>query len=79
MIGINNRDLRTLEVDINTTRRILQKTDSREKVVVSESGIKTPSDICFLHTFGVQAFLIGGAIMMADDPKKKVEEFVLAL
>lgn len=79
MVGINNRDLRTLEVDINTTRRILQKTDSREKVVVSESGIKTPSDICFLHTFGVQAFLIGGAIMMADDPKKKVEEFVLAL
>lgn len=79
MVGINNRDLRTLKVDINTTRRILQKADSKEKVVVSESGINTPSHIRFLRTCGAQAFLIGSAIMMADDPKKKVEEFVLAL
>lgn len=79
MVGINNRDLRTLKVDINTTRRILQKVDSKQKVVVSESGIKTPSDIRFLHQSGAQAFLIGSAIMTADNLEKKVEEFVLAL
>ena len=79
VVGINNRDLRTLKVDLNTTKRILRKVGSIEKVVVSESGIKTPSDIRFLHRSGAKAFLIGSAIMTANDPKKKVEEFVLAL
>jgi indole-3-glycerol phosphate synthase len=79
LIGINNRDLGTLKVNLEVTKRILEKNDSHEKIVVSESGIKTPADLRFLHKCGARAFLIGSSIMMAENIKSKVEEFVLAL
>jgi len=79
LIGINNRDLKTLKVDIRTTRRILIKNDPEGKIIVSESGIKTPADIRFLQDCGAHAFLIGSAIMMARDIEEKVKEFVMAL
>jgi len=78
LIGINNRDLRTLKVDIRITERILKRYGTREKVVVSESGVMTPADLLFLRGCGAQAFLIGSAIMMADNIEKKVKEFVTA-
>ena len=78
LIGINNRDLRTLEVDIGITERILKRYGTHEKVVVSESGVMTPADLLFLCRCGAQAFLIGSAIMMADNIEKKVKEFVTA-
>ena len=79
LIGINNRDLRTLKVDLGVTKRILEKNDAHEKIVVSESGIKTLTDLRFLHECGAHAFLIGSAIMMADNIEKKVKEFVMVL
>ncbi|MCW4038619.1 MAG: indole-3-glycerol-phosphate synthase [Candidatus Bathyarchaeota archaeon] len=78
LVGINNRDLRTFAVDLNTTPRILQTMSSTGKVVVSESGIKTPADIRFLHASGAQAFLVGSAIMDVDDVEGKVQELVMA-
>ncbi len=78
LIGINNRDLKTLKVDIKTTKRILQKFTKREigdKLVISESGIKTPDDIRFLRSCGADAFLIGTAIMTAD----KIRDIVARL
>jgi indole-3-glycerol phosphate synthase len=79
LIGINNRDLRTFTVDLSTTPRILQSIPSTRKVIVSESGIKTPIDIRFLHASGAQAFLVGSAIMDVDDIEEKVRELVMAL
>ncbi len=79
LVGINNRDLRTFAVDLNITRRLLQTMSSTGKVVVSESGITTPADIRFLHASGAQAFLVGSAIMDADDVEGKVQELVMAL
>ncbi len=79
LIGINNRDLGTLKVDLGVTKRILEKNDSHNKVVVSESGIRTPADLRFLHECGARAFLIGSAIMMAENIENKVKEFVWAL
>lgn len=79
MIGINNRDLTSLKVDLRVTERILKKFNPEGKTIVSESGIKTPADLRFLHECGVHAFLIGSAIMMTRDVKKKVKEFVTAL
>jgi indole-3-glycerol phosphate synthase len=76
LVGINNRDLKTLKVDRGITERILKKYDSHEKVIISESGVMTPSDLLFLRGCGAQAFLIGSAIMMADNIEKKVKEFV---
>ncbi|KPV64013.1 MAG: Indole-3-glycerol phosphate synthase [Candidatus Bathyarchaeota archaeon BA2] len=79
LIGINNRDLRTLKVDLGVTKRILEKNDAHGKVVVSESGVKTPADLHFLRECGAQAFLIGSAIMMAGNIEKRVKEFAFAL
>jgi len=78
LIGINNRDLRTLKVDLGVSKRILEKNDAHGKIVVSESGIETADDLSFLRKCGAQAFLIGSAIMLADNIEEKVKEFVTA-
>jgi indole-3-glycerol phosphate synthase len=78
LIGINNRNLATLKVDLNVTKNILAKNDSNGKVVVSESGIKMPEDIRFLRESGACAFLVGSAIMLTDNIEEKVKEFVNA-
>jgi indole-3-glycerol phosphate synthase len=78
LIGINNRDLRTLKVDLGITEKILKEHDSYGKVVVSESGVMAPSDLLFLRGCGAQAFLIGSSIMMAGNIEEKVKEFVTA-
>jgi indole-3-glycerol phosphate synthase len=76
LIGINNRNLTTLEVDLNVTKHILGKNSAGNKLVVSESGINTPADLCFLRDCGAHAFLIGSAIMRAEDIEKRVKDFV---
>jgi indole-3-glycerol phosphate synthase len=67
-----------LKVDLKVTKRILSKNNSNGKVVISESGIKTPADIRFLLGSGAQAFLIGSAIMSSCNIEGKVKEFVNA-
>jgi len=79
LIGINNRDLGTLKVDLGVTKRILEKNDAHGKIVLSESGVKTPTDLRFLHECGAHAFLIGLTIMAADNIEERVKEFVAAL
>lgn len=76
LIGINNRDLGTLKIDLTTTKDILEKNAANGKVVVSESGINSATDIRFLRRCGAKAFLVGSAIMLADDVEAKVKELV---
>jgi indole-3-glycerol phosphate synthase len=78
LVGINNRNLATLKVDLNTTKNVLTEIPSREKVIVSESGINTIADLNFLKECGAQAFLIGSSIMQSDDVEIKVQEFANA-
>jgi indole-3-glycerol phosphate synthase len=78
MIGINNRDLATLQTDLNVTKRILEKNTLKGLTIVSESGIKMPSDLRFLSECGASAFLIGSSIMLTKDIEEKVMEFVNA-
>jgi indole-3-glycerol phosphate synthase len=78
LIGINNRNLATLKIDLNTTKEILKRNSSRGKVVVSESGIKTKADLQFLRECGAKAFLIGSSIMLTENVEDKVKEFVEA-
>tara|TARA_Y100000590_G_scaffold122564_1_gene140330 strand:- start:20769 stop:21542 length:774 start_codon:yes stop_codon:yes gene_type:complete len=75
IIGINNRNLDTLKIDLNTTRRILEKTDC-SKTIISESGIELPDDIRFLHKYGANGYLIGTTIMKNDNIEQKVKELV---
>jgi indole-3-glycerol phosphate synthase len=78
LVGINNRNLGTLKVDLNTTRKILEKNCSKGKIIISESGINTPADIHLLHKSGACAFLVGSAIMLTDNVEEKVKELVNA-
>jgi len=73
LIGINNRDLHTLEVDFKTTEKLIILTP-KDKIVVVESGIKSHQDVLFLKILGVKAVLIGEAFMEAPDIKRKIEE-----
>ncbi|MDD4953625.1 MAG: indole-3-glycerol phosphate synthase TrpC [Candidatus Omnitrophica bacterium] len=74
-IGINNRNLRTLEVDFKTTEKLYPMIP-KEKTVVVESGIKSHQDVLFLKILGVNAILVGQAFMEAADIKKRVEELM---
>ena len=78
IIGINNRNLDTLKIDLNTTKHILEKSDY-SKIVISESGIRTQEDIRFLHNCGTDAYLVGSSIMQTDDIQTAVQNLVNAI
>ena len=71
VIGINNRDLHTFVTDLATTEALAPLIPS-DRVVVSESGISTPEDLARLEPFGVNAVLVGEALVTADDTAAKV-------
>jgi indole-3-glycerol phosphate synthase len=75
IIGINNRDLDTFNIDINTTRR-LRPLIPQTRIVVSESGIKTRSDTEKLKEWGVNAILVGETLVTAGDVLTKMRELV---
>jgi indole-3-glycerol phosphate synthase len=75
IIGINNRDLTTFDVDLATTGR-LRPLIPKDRIVVSESGIKDSDDMKKLQKWGVDAVLIGEALMSATDIAKKMEELL---
>ncbi|MFW6110730.1 MAG: indole-3-glycerol-phosphate synthase [Thermoproteota archaeon] len=79
MIGVNNRDLGTLDVNLEVTEDILTSHPPEDKIIVSESGIKDPRDIRLLRRCGAQAFLVGTSIMNSKDITAKVKELVETL
>ena len=75
LIGINNRSLQTLVVDINVTKELHPLIPSG-RIVVSESGIKGREDMDKLRDWGVDAVLIGEALVTADDIPAKIKELL---
>jgi indole-3-glycerol phosphate synthase len=75
VIGINNRDLHSLEVDLETTFELLADVPAGT-VVVAESGIALNEDVERLERAGVDAILVGEALMRADDPVQAVRELL---
>ena len=73
VIGVNNRNLNTFEVDINTSIN-LRKKAPKEHIFVSESGISTPEDIAILKENNVNAVLIGETLMRSPDRVKTLKE-----
>ena len=67
LIGINNRNLHTFETSLDTTLELLDRMP-QERIVISESGIGSPSDVRLMRDHRVHAFLVGEAFMRADDP-----------
>ena len=71
MIGINNRNLRTFDVSLQTTLDLLASI-SGDRLVVTESGIHAPEDVALMREHNVNAFLVGEAFMRADQPGEKL-------
>jgi indole-3-glycerol phosphate synthase len=78
VIGINNRDMRTLRVDCSNAERLLAKAPKSGVTYVVESGIKESSELPRLKRLGAHAVLIGETFMRAEDPEKVVKEFAQA-
>lgn len=78
IVGINNRNLDTLEIDINTTKKLLEG-QKKSKIILSESGINSPEDIKFLKKCGADAFLVGSSIMKSENIEENVRRLVNAI
>ncbi|MBP7241033.1 indole-3-glycerol phosphate synthase TrpC [Amaricoccus sp.] len=66
LLGINNRDLATFDVDVGVTRRLARDVPA-DRIIVAESGLSTRQDLAQLARFGVRCFLIGEALMRAEN------------
>ncbi|UCC21685.1 MAG: indole-3-glycerol phosphate synthase TrpC [Planctomycetota bacterium] len=73
VLGINNRDLTTMEVDLNTTGRLAGLLDNKNELV-AESGIKTRADVEKLKSVGVKAVLVGQVLCESDDISARFAE-----
>jgi indole-3-glycerol phosphate synthase len=77
IIGINNRNLDTLEIDLKTTEVVLEGYE-KSRIILSESGIDTAEDIQYLKKCGADAFLIGSSIMKSNNIEEQVKKLVNA-
>ncbi len=75
LIGINNRDLKTMRVNLDTTEELIPKIPS-SKIIISESGINDKNDLERVLKAGAKAVLIGTSIMSVENIREKVKEFV---
>jgi indole-3-glycerol phosphate synthase len=76
LIGINNRNLRTFEVTLDNTLNLLSRIP-QERMVITESGIMTPSDVQRMRENDVHAFLVGEAFMRAPDPGAELRKLFI--
>ena len=71
LVGINNRNLRTFEVTLQTTLDLIDLIPDN-RIIVTESGILTPDDVVIMRSHDVNAFLVGEAFMKAPDPGERL-------
>ncbi len=76
LLGINNRDLSTMRVDLGHSLRLADLVEEHRGVLVSESGIRTPDDLKRLRQSGVQIVLVGETLMRQDDPGVALAELL---
>ena len=75
IVGVNNRNLRTLEVDVHASEELIARMPP-EIIAVSESGLKTSEDLVRLRQLGYRAFLIGERLMTAADPGSQLKQLL---
>jgi indole-3-glycerol phosphate synthase len=75
IIGVNNRNLRTLEVDVHASEELIALMPA-EVIAISESGLRTSEDLVRLRQLGYRGFLIGESLMTASDPEKVLKGFI---
>jgi indole-3-glycerol phosphate synthase len=77
LMGVNNRDLRTFTTDLGVTERLADMMPEG-RLLISESGVKTPADITRLRACGARGFLVGESLMRAENPADAVKSLVRA-
>jgi indole-3-glycerol phosphate synthase len=75
VIGVNNRDLETFQVSLETSERLMTEAP-REKIMISESGLQSAESLHRLHAFGFHGFLMGETLMRARDPQKALRNLI---
>ncbi|MEM6823786.1 MAG: indole-3-glycerol phosphate synthase TrpC [Pseudomonadota bacterium] len=75
LLGVNNRNLKTFETDLGTTRRLAALVP-QDKLLIAESGLTTRQDLASLAQHGARAFLIGESLMRADDVARATQELL---
>jgi indole-3-glycerol phosphate synthase len=78
IIGVNNRDLQTFHVSLETSERLILETP-RDKIMISESGLQNAESISHLQALGLRGFLIGEALMRSTDPEKVLRDLIAAV
>ena len=76
LIGINNRNLKTFEVSIQTSILLGKKIQNKDIVIVSESGIKTRDDINLLKNNSINVFLVGESLITSENPSETLKNLV---
>jgi indole-3-glycerol phosphate synthase len=76
IIGVNNRDLRTFQVSLNTSERLIAEAP-RDKIMVSESGLQSAESLVHLHELGFRGFLIGETLMRAPKPEIALRDLII--
>lgn len=77
IIGINNRDLDTLKVNVKLSERLAPRIKAMgARFVIAESGIESREQVLRLENLGVDAFLVGTSLMKSSDPRKKIRELM---
>jgi indole-3-glycerol phosphate synthase len=77
IIGVNNRDLRTFRVSLDTSERLITETP-RDKIMISESGLQSADSLLRLRKVGFRGFLIGEALMGAPNPETALRNLIAA-
>jgi indole-3-glycerol phosphate synthase len=77
IIGVNNRDLRTFRVSLNTSERLIAEAP-RDRIMVSESGLQGADSLLRLRKLGFRGFLVGEALMRAPDSETALRDLVVA-
>lgn len=75
LLGINNRNLKTMQTDLNTTFRMIEMVENKN-IVVSESGITTPEDLAKLRQHGVRIVLVGEHLIRQPDPGEALQRLL---
>jgi indole-3-glycerol phosphate synthase len=77
IIGINNRNLQTFQVSLETSERLIAEAP-RDRIMVSESGLQDANSLRRLDMLGFRGFLIGETLMRATDPEKALRDLIAA-
>ena len=77
LIGINNRDLKTLEVSINNTISVFETVKNHKGPIISESGIKNENDVKYIYEkTGIKNFLVGESLLTSDNPAQLMKRII---